>query len=351
MSALGGEAIDCQVLESGLPLMLGRGGRIIGVAPLHCDVLILQRPMEWTIPLAIPMIQAQGIKVIIELDDDYHTAHPHNSAFQLNHPKVNPTHNFHHLSECVKLADWVTVSTPALAKRYGGHGRVSVIRNSVDDWLLEIPRPITQRPAIGWPGTVTNHPADLQATSGGVAMALRAHPEWQFVNIGGGKRQDEVRAGLGIDGPEFDDRFMATEWKPLDLHLMLVSRLDLVIAPLELTVFNAGKSYLKGIEAMALGIPFVASPTPEYQLLASDNLPGRDILADPRWKDWRRLLGRLMDGTVDLAELGEGHREVAREHFAISQNAYRWAEVWQAVANRQTTKTGGLPCQTLSLRR
>ena len=72
----------------------------------------------------IDLLHARNIKVIVEIDDDFHTAHSNNKAFMLNHPRVNALQNWNYLGACVRLADLVTVSTDALANRYGSHGRV-----------------------------------------------------------------------------------------------------------------------------------------------------------------------------------------------------------------------------------
>jgi len=90
---------------------------------------VLQRPMGWVMPSLIDYVQSRGTAVVVELDDDYHTSHPNNKAFQLNHPRRNEAYNWNHLTECVKRADLVTVSTDQLARRYGSHGRVAVLRN------------------------------------------------------------------------------------------------------------------------------------------------------------------------------------------------------------------------------
>jgi hypothetical protein len=152
---------------------------------LDCDLVVLQRPMYYWMPQAIDEFHEHGIPVIVELDDDFHTAHPKNRAFMLNHPKVNRAYNWRFLAASISKADHVTVSTTQLARRYGSHGRVTVLRNCVDDGWLDIRHESGTR-RIGWPGTVVNHPTDPQQTKGAIADLLDTEQGWDFVCIGGG---------------------------------------------------------------------------------------------------------------------------------------------------------------------
>ena len=306
---------------SALPVEFNRG-EPIGVYT-DADVVLIQRPMLHFMPGVIDVLHRQGTKVIIDLDDDFHTAHADNIAFQLNHPRRSRLQNWHHLTACVRKADLITVSTDQLARRYGSHRRVAVVRNCVDDDWLDIKHRGDGR-TLGWAGTVLNHPTDLQATRGGVAMALADHPEWRFVCIGGAKYVDRVQAGLELPyTPE------ATDWKPLELHSLLVSSLDVGIVPLADTLFNAAKSWLKGIEYAALGIPFVASDLPEYRLLRERH--GLGELATPKARSWRRRLGAIMELDGLRKEYAEWSRDRVRTYLTVSRNAWRWQEVWEAV--------------------
>jgi glycosyltransferase involved in cell wall biosynthesis len=315
----------------GLPLVVNRAtGRFVGV-DLDCDVLVLQRPMLWIMPEVIDFVQARGIAVVVEIDDDFHTPHPRNLAFQLMHPRHNELQNWHHLAECVKRADLITVSTDQLARRYGSHGRVAVLRNYADSELLGIRRR-GNGATLGWAGTTVNHPTDLQATRGGVGMAMDKRPGWRFLCVGGAGHVDEVVSQLEVKRERFD----ATEWKVLELHRLVLSQLDVGIVPLVDTSFNAAKSWLKGLEYAALGIPFVASDLPEYERLRFAH--GIGELVSPRSRDWRRACLRLMDNP-DRDQVGSEWREVVRRELTIEANAWRWPEAWrEAWLRRRRTR-------------
>jgi len=304
----------------GLPLEVNRlSGRFVGI-DLDADVLVLQRPMFALMPDLIDYVQAKGIAVVIELDDDFHTAHPLNRAFQLNHPKTSPDYNWHHLAEAIKRADLITVSTEQLARRYGSHGRVVVLRNYVDRQLTQI-KQRDRGALLGWAGTILNHPLDLRATQGGVAQALTKHPGWHMLVAGGAGSDDEIAKQLGIDQSQLE----TTPWKPRELHRLVVSQFSVGIAPLADTAFNAAKSWLKGVEYAALGIPFVASDLPEYELLSQHY--GIGLTAPPKGRLWARALTRLMDAP-NRSEIGQQWRQLVIDKLLIEDNAWQWAEAW-----------------------
>ena len=321
--------LDIEVVPQkvGFPVVVNADGQFVSV-DIDADVLVLQRPMFWIMPDLIDYVQARGVAVVIELDDDFHTAHPQNTAFQAHHPRHNKHSNWQHLGECIKRADLVTVSTDQLARRYGSHGRVVVLRNYIHGSWLALPR-TSNGATIGWAGTTVNHPVDLQATRGGVGMALDDHPGWQFMCAGGEGHAAEICKQLEVDPA----RFIGTTWRELELHRLVVSQFDIGIAPLQDTVFNAAKSWLKGLEYAALGIPFVASDLPEYELLWRRFDVGE--IAAAKSKVWRRSCNRLMDFD-ERHHLGQTYREQVERFLTIERNAWRWPEAWErAILNRR----------------
>jgi glycosyltransferase involved in cell wall biosynthesis len=316
------QGVDAEFLlpSRGLELELGDAG-LRDVRP-RGQLYIFQRPMTAIMPTAIDLLRRRGAKVIVELDDDFHTAHPQNQAFRENHPRRSPLANWRWLAECVRRCDLVTVSTPQLAQRYGSHGRVALLRNYADDWWLELPSRANGH-TLGWAGTTVNHPLDLPATRGGVAMALADHPDWSFLCVGGGEHIDEIRQQLQITN---GTSVQSTPWKPLDLHPLAVGSISLGIAPLDLTLFNQAKTALKGLEYSALGIPFVASDTGEYRWLHAQGIGVRPVRSKAR--SWRRALGEFMRRPDLRAALGQSARQIVRQSLTIRSNAWRWLEVW-----------------------
>lgn len=289
----------------------------------ECDVVVLQRPLNDVLADSIPILQRQGVRVIVEVDDDFEAISPRNVSWRAVHPSRDPRRNWKHLRRACEHADLIVVSTPALADVYGRHGRVVVVPNCVPESYLWTAGDPHDGVYVGWSGSTDTHPDDLQVTRGAVQKVLRASGA-SFSVVGTGKG---VRAALGLTQPP-----LACGWQPIDLYPSMLAQLDVGIVPLQPSRFNEAKSWLKGLEMAALGVPFVASPSGPYvQLL----LEGAGLIAEhPR--AWQKLLGRLVadeSWRIDLAGAG---REVA-ERFTIEGNCGRWLEAWESVVNTRCT--------------
>ena len=99
--------------------------------------------------------------------------------------------------------------------------------------------------------------------------------------------------------------------------------MDIGIVPLRASAFNDAKSYLKGLEYAALGIPFVASSTPEYARLAD---LGVGVLSVSK-KDWYRHLDRLLKSPYYREDVASRGFEWAKTQ-TYELRAYQWAEAW-----------------------
>lgn len=323
--------------DSGVSVFYGKGltvkfdwqRNVVEVPPIHADVVVLQRPMDIETVQAIPMIQAQGVAVVCELDDDIELTDPENRAYPAVHPASSPRTNWAYLKQAMALADLVTVSTPALT-RYAPHGRVRVIPNFVPRWLLELgeKKEPTDRVAVGWTGTVDTHPKDLYEPGWGVARALEETGA-PFHIVGDGLHVKE-RLGL-LDEPE------VLGWVPIrDYPAQLRDAFEIGIVPLDRTRFNDAKSALKGLEMGALGIPYVATPTAEYRRIFEQD--GIGVLAK-KPRDWRIALMNLIKDESYRNEVRERTLVGIRSRHVLEDHAWLWAEAWaDALTVRRTSR-------------
>lgn len=304
----------------------GGHDELLGVAPMDADVVVLQRPLTDTLAQAVPMLQRQGIKVVVEIDDDFEAISRRNVSWSHVQPHLHPRRNKAWLAAACAQADLVVCSTLALAERYGSHGRVRVVRNRVPAAYLDIERPTIDAPAsIGWSGSTETHPDDLQVTGGGVARAVRATGA-TFAVVGTGRG---VRQRLGLA-----EHPVACGWQPIEHYPIAMAQFDVGIVPLELTAFNAAKSSLKMMEMAALGVVPVVSPTPENLRLWGEAV---GIVADsPR--RWEGILKRLVRDDDYRTELAERSRGVMRRH-TIEGNADEWLAAWTAPLSAGKVRT------------
>jgi hypothetical protein len=292
------------------------------------DVAVFQRPLDKRLVPIIEKLKLQGVATVVELDDDLCSVDPMHAAFPGMHPSFNPHQNWNHLKAACRAADVVTVSTPALARRYAGHGRVVVLPNCVPERLLEVEA--DKQHAVGWAGVLGTHPRDLDVLGDSIKQLGYGLAVVGEADYPGAKLHAADILGLPRES------VLTSGWvRDLDEYWQQVATFGCGLVPLANSAFNHAKSNLKGLEYAALGVPFVASPLPEYVALAALGA-GRLAAKPKRWV--RQIEHSLADD-----EAAERGRAVVREHFTIEGQAWRWAEAWEhAVRARHKAGRRGL---------
>jgi hypothetical protein len=190
--------------------------------------------------------------------------------------------------------------------------------NLVPKSYLEI-EPGECKKAIGWTGLLAAHPGDLEVTGGEVGRALVGRPDWDMGVLGEPKKSAGlVSTALGLLSEPVLDPFVDIRDYPYRM-----AEYGIGIVPLADTPFNAAKSALKMAQFAALGVPVVASPSPDNSRL---NALGVGVLAaDPH--KWRRHLNRLVDSADARADLaGRGREVMATQTY--ERHADRWWRAW-----------------------
>ncbi|HSJ75325.1 MAG TPA: glycosyltransferase [Gemmatimonadales bacterium] len=281
--------------------------------PEDADVIVLQRPAHPLQPQVIRALRANKIAVVVDMDDDMSSIHPDNIAFQTYRPSTPNPLSWRHALESCKEATLVTTSTSTLQRVYAKHGRGVVVDNFVPAAYLRFPQ--HESGTFGWAGTTKSHPNDLQITRGAVQRLMDEGHRFQVV---GGRSQ--VKACLRLkDDPSCTGSIELSEWARV-----IGESLDVGMVPLAPTSFNTSKSRLKGIEYMAVGVPWVGSPREEYRRLHRES--GCGLLADGP-KDWYAKLKLLLTDDVLRKEQVEAGREFMQDQ-TYQANAWRWWEAW-----------------------
>ena len=286
---------------------------VSATVPEDADVIVIQRPGHQLQPQLIQMLRANKIAVVVDMDDDMSSIHPENIAFNVYRPSTPTPLSWKWALESCKLATWVTTSTPTLQKVYARHGRGSVLDNYVPRAYLDFPT--HESGQFGWAGTTKSHPNDLQIT--GDAVRRLMSDGYKFKVVGG---RSSVRRCLRLqEDPDVTGSIPLPRWAAT-----IGEELDVGMVPLAPTSFNTSKSRLKGIEYMAVGVPWVASPREEYRKLHRES--GCGLLADTP-KDWYAKLKLLLDDEVLCKEQIEAGRDYMQAQ-TYQANAWRWWEAW-----------------------
>jgi hypothetical protein len=282
--------------------------------PDDADVVVVQRPAYMLQPQMINIMRSNGIAVVVDMDDDMTAIHPGNSAFEMYRTSTTNGFDWKHASTSCRLATYVTTSTAQLQKVYAKHGRGVVIDNYVPEAVLRY------EPAnvdgFGWAGTIMSHPADLQVM--GRTPQRLIDEGFPFRVVGPDKKVKECL--------RLKEAPTCTGYVDLANWIQTIGQTYSVgLIPLESSSFNSAKSRLKGIENMAAGIPWVASPRGEYRRLHRES--GCGFLAETP-KEWNTHIKRLLTDDVLRKEQAEQGRQYM-EKQTIQANAWRWAEAWE----------------------
>lgn len=298
--------------------------RVVDIQTGNADVVVFQRPANFQISELIPILQRKGIAVVIDMDDDLSCIHPRNPAYKAYEPKFSPKKNHEWAAKACDLADWVTVTTPALAERYGSHGRVSVIPNHIPQSYLSLQRPertADHRPVIGWAGWVSTHPEDLFVTHGMINEVL-VNTNARFMAIGDKAMYTALRVR---PKPDYVHRnFVGIYEYPRELI-----KLDIGLVPLTDTPFNRAKSWLKALEYASLGVVPVVSPTPDNMRLVEMGA----ALAATNPKEWKTVVEDIVLDHEKRLEMSQHCRKVAAG-LTIEDNTHLWWDAWSSAAKR-----------------
>jgi len=234
------------------------------------DVIIFQ--LVWHAPLlyVVSILKSYGIKIAMEVDDDYFSLPRDNPSWISFHPKIMTRrfsdnrirgikYNFKVnnkidiLKRTMDMVDIIQVSTPELAKVYGNYGETVVLQNCIDNELYDqLPKRKNEKPVIGWFGTRT-HKADLELTLGCYP------PQEDFTLLLAGWLEVRDLIFKDFNNIELIPPYRIYELPPI------VKKCDFGIVPLVDCRFNDGKSELKGIEFGAASMPVIASDVAPYR--------------------------------------------------------------------------------------
>lgn len=300
--------------------------RLMGLAKApDADVVVIQRPARRWWSDIIPHVQAAGVKVVVDIDDNFAHIDEGNATKQMYDPRFNPASNREWINTACRQADLVTCTTPTLLKRYG-HGHGVIIPNYVPESYFKVfgYGPTT----MGWSGSVATHPKDLQVPGGAVQDVLTASG-WQFRVVGTGKG---VKEALSLSGEPGSSGWVAFGEYPLEL-----ARLKVGIVPLADTAFNRAKSGLKVSEMNAVGVASVASPTDENVRLSK---LGIGLIAQNP-QQWRKRLRALVMNSEYLADVAGRGREAMRP-LTYERHCGEWWDAWGSTIETGTRREAGI---------
>lgn len=278
------------------------------------DVIVFQRWMAQDGYEMAAKARAAGQLIIQDVDDLFWALPKSNIAHGLTDPKNSPVHNREHYRRMIGASSGLICSTDEIARWLAPLKVPTVVcRNAIDiaRWPLLDPG----EGFIGWIGGIAWRAHDLPVLRQFLPQFLLEHG-LPFYHGGHDKsRHPFAWEQIGID--PLRTRVATAPLCRIGQYPPLWGPLGVALVPLEDTPFNRSKSWLKGLEASASGLPFVATDMPEYRLLGVGRLARND---KPR--TWVRHLEELLDPEVRRAE-GALNRARAEE-LDIAKQWHQW---------------------------
>jgi hypothetical protein len=289
-----------------------------------CDTVIFQRWMHGDGADRACKAIACGQTVIQDVDDQFWALPKTNIAARTTDPAKSKEFNRDHYRKMLAASSAIICSTPAIASSLERLGPpVFVCRNAIDidRWTQRDPGADGM---VGWVGGIPWRGNDLPLLRGVLGPFLELHG-LPFYHGGHDPQPDYPKAWeqLGIDPAK--TQVCVNPLVPVAVYPKLWEPVALAVIPLEDSTFNRGKSWLKGLEAAACGVPFIASRLSEYEAL------GCGRLAKTR-QEWTDHLEALLDPAVRRAE-GAVNRARA-EQLSIDKQWQQWDAVLRQFARQ-----------------
>lgn len=281
------------------------------------DVMLKLIMDKWT-PDLIQRAQEMGQRIYVDIDDHYEGLTEANLAYEMTHPDKNRRTNRDHYHRVIMAADHVTVSTPFLYDWWSQRrDNVTLVRNGVNHRQFQRIKHINRKPVIGWVGVTGFRNNDLEQLRDWLPDFLEEH-DLMFHHAGHDPNYPDISDMIGVN----PRRITTSPTVPIPLYDQILN-FDIGLVPLNNIPFNEAKSNIKGLEYAAKGIPFIASPLPEYRALHET---GAGNLADTP-EQWAAQAERLLDYRQRRADANRAYNTVL-QHWSIDQRAAEWSAVF-----------------------
>lgn len=224
----------------------------LATAALSADLLLVQMPGAAEVEAIVRLRRARGLPTVFEITDNFLAindwARP---GHLLGSPLIRQQILYH-----ASLCDALQIYARGLSQLFAGvNDRVLSF-----DPYVPIPEQVPPRPAgfvVGWGGTRSHEP-DLAAVAPAVVAFCRRHPDASFAYMG----------ALEVFARHFGDldpaQTTARRFGDHDAYLDFVAGLDVGLAPLRPSPFNAARTDTRFGTYAAFGVAAVLEDGPVY---------------------------------------------------------------------------------------
>jgi hypothetical protein len=300
------------------------------------DILVVQPGVgtEWA--GVIDGARHAGQKVVVDIDDwlwDLQASNPASGADGWSEWLAG-------LRVALCASDVVTVSTPFLAERIGvwpGNHETVVLPNAIDLDRWGGPEDVTDGPVVGYVGSLSGHAEDLGVLRGWLGPFVERH-DLRVIHVGAHPTHPVFAELTGVDPARVAVRD-GRAWAEFAASAPMAG-MDIGLVPLEARDYNRAKSALKGMEYAACGVPFVASPSPDYIRFECGVLAGSSLEAQTP-AEWEAALEPLLDAGERARIARRQTERVASEDIAVRGG--EWERLYVRIGGRGHPGGSGPP--------
>lgn len=289
------------------------------------DIVVLKLIMIDRVVEQVDKAIEMGQRIVVDLDDHMEGLAKTNLAYHMTSPEKNENNNREHYFKIIEKATALITSTPFLQDFYQKkhpNKPVYLVRNGIDldRWKVRNDHS-GHLPTFGWVGATPWRSGDLEILKPYFGEFIDKR-HCKFHHSGSIINAPQVDKQIGLTSKKFTSEPM----KPIMTYPELFRKIDVGIVPLTDIEFNHAKSFIKGLEYAASGIPFIASPSPEYKYFTEQGV-GR-IASTP--SEWIGHMEELLDPKVRKEER-ERNRQIVSEKFSMEQRGLDWEETFDKI--------------------
>jgi len=289
------------------------------------DIIVFKLLMQREVLEYMPRAKELGQKIVVDVDDFFDGLSPRNQAYESTDPQKHPDNNREIYSLIIMAADAVITSTPFLYDYYSKkRSNVYMVRNGIDVERYKKKKfNHTNRLKLGWVGATPWRSNDLQQLSIFMNDYLRTRGVG-FHHSGETSNTPTAASELKI--------LIGTSSQPLCPIIdypKLFNKIDIGLVPLSDCHFNHAKSFIKGLEYAAAGVPFVSSYAPEYEFLANEGKIGRVAYSK---EDWIYHLDELLDPQKRFDDIEHNYEML--KNFTMEKRGDDWDATMRVILEK-----------------
>jgi glycosyltransferase involved in cell wall biosynthesis len=219
----------------------------------------------------------------------------------------------------IALADAVICGSENVASYVRERGKPAMVMPTIVETALFQPLPFrepTDVPLVGWVGSHSTYPYFERIIP--VLERLAESYRFRVRVVGAGRASVEIR-GVEVENLRWSLDREVDDFRTIDIGLYPMPADD---------PWTEGKSGLKAIQYLAVGVPFVATPVGIVNVIGD---AGRTHLAAMSDEGWYEALAALLGAPERRRQMGAAGRAFALSHYSVEEFASRIAAQMRAV--------------------